>query len=138
MSERPIVALSTTITIVFPGRPISQPMPRVVQGGRRTYRPKAYTDYRDELAIACQIIAAELEEAGRPWNAQARSYAVRVRYWMPDARSTDLDKLVATTFDAFTRAGLWGDDRMVTKLRADRAICKDDPRVEVEVSVEGK
>ncbi len=133
MSERPIVALSTRFELTFPGRPMPQPKPRSV--GHRRFYPASYTSYRDELALAAQIVFAELEEGGRPWNAFAKSYAVRVRFYVPDKRRTDIDRLVSTILDAMTASGAWEDDRLVSQLRASRAIDVTDPRVTVEVEV---
>ncbi len=119
------------IAFIVDGRPVSQPRPRVTKRG--AFMPTDYTEYREEVAIEAQAAALELEERGAPWDARQRQYAVRLRFYMPDARSTDLDKLIATQLDAFTRAGLWADDRYVTRIRADREIDRERPRVEIEI-----
>lgn len=121
-----------TMQVIVDGRPLSQPRPRVTIRG--TFMPKEYCAYRDEIANAVQVVAQELEDRGAPWDAHRGAYAVALRFFMPDRRSTDIDKLGSTILDALTRAGIWADDRLVTSLRATRSLSAHAPRVEIEVS----
>ena len=119
------------IHFIVAGRPLPQPKPRTA--GVHRFYPAAYVTYRDEVAVCAQVAALELHERGTPWDAMRRSYAVRLRFFQPDRRRTDIDRLVASQLDALVRAGVLEDDRFVDRLRAERAIDAGDPRVEVEV-----
>ena len=125
--------MSGSVVIVVPGRPVSQPRPRVTRRG--VYHKKNYTDYLAVVSDAAQEVFAEMHQRGEGWNAHAQHYAVRLRFWMPDRKNTDIDKLAATQLDGLTMAGAWADDRLVDKMRCERFVCKDDPRVEIEVEV---
>lgn len=120
-----------TIEIMVVGRPISQPRPRVTIRG--TFMPSAYRDYRQEVAENAMVMAHELEDRGTPWDARRRAYALRAHFYMPDARPSDIDKLVATQLDALVKAGILEDDRYVTELSCRREIDRAKPRVELEV-----
>ena len=117
------------IEYVVPGRPLSQPRPRVTRRG--VFNPAPYTAYKREAAVHAQVAALELEGRGEPWDPHRKAYALRLRFWMPDNKSTDIDKLLATQFDAITLAGLWSDDRYCKCVRMSREVDADDPRVEV-------
>lgn len=118
--------------VIVDGRALSQPRPRVTIRG--TFMPKEYRTYRDQVADAVQIVAAELADRGTPWDAHREAYGVQLRFWMPDYRSTDIDKLGSTILDALKQAGVYGDDRLVNYLRTSRGISKRFPRVEIVVS----
>ncbi len=122
----------SVVSFIVPGRPMPQPKPR--QHGHLRFYPKPYLDWRDEVAVVAQVAALELEERGTPWDATRRAYRVCVHFFQPDKRRTDLDRLVASVFDALTRAGILEDDRFVDVLRASRALDAGNPRVEVEVT----
>jgi Holliday junction resolvase RusA-like endonuclease len=121
------------IQFTVTGRPLPQPRPRVTSRG--TFMPSDYAEYRQEVAATAQVAALELEDRGTPWDAHRKSYRVRLKFFMPDRRSTDIDKLEATILDALTNAGIFKDDRLVDSVRKDRAIDKANPRVEVCVEV---
>lgn len=122
-----------TLSFIVPGRPVSQPRPRVTRRG--TFMPADYTEYRETVTAEAQVAAFELEQRGEPWDARAKSYRVRMKFFMPDQRRSDIDKLEATILDALTNAGVFEDDRLVDSVRKDRAIDAGRPRVEVEVEV---
>lgn len=121
------------ISFIVAGRPLPQPKPRT--RGKARFYPKPYLECRDRITDAAQIAAAELEDRGTPWDAHRDSYRVVLRFFQPDKRRTDIDRLCATALDALTRAGLWGDDRLVSSLRADRALDPERARLEIEVEV---
>lgn len=120
-----------TIAFVVEGRPRPQPKPRTRGKGR--FYPADYLDYRESATNAAGFAAAELEDRGDPWDPRRRAYSVRLRFFMPDKRRTDIDRLAATLLDALTRAGVLEDDRFVDKLSCERSLDPSDPRVEVEV-----
>ena len=119
------------LEIIVPGRPLPQPKPRT-QGHRRFY-PATYLAYRDDVRDAAQVVACELEDRGEPWDAMRRRYAVHARFWMPDRRRTDIDRLIATQLDALVRAGVLEDDRFGDERTARRGIDAARPRVEIGV-----
>lgn len=122
------------LQFTMPGRPVSQPRPRF---HGHVHNSDAYSEYRNEMAVHAQVAALELHERGTPWPADRQSYRVRIKFYMPDRRRSDIDKLEGTVLDALTDAGIYKDDRLVDSVRKDRDIDKDNPRVEVCVEVLG-
>lgn len=127
--------LSKSIDFVVEGRPMPQPKPRT-KGVLRFY-PKPYLEWRELVMVSAQAAAYELQDRGAPWDAFAKSYGVKLRFFQPDRRRTDIDRLAASVLDALTRAGMFEDDRLVSRLRAEREIDPGNPRVEIEVEVVG-
>ena len=118
------------IELIVDGRPLPQPKPSSF-GTRRFYK-KPYLDWRHEVEVAAAVAAHELDSMGEPWDARMKAYAVRLRFYQPDRRRTDIDRLSSTILDALTRAGLWEADRLVSDLHASRAYSSR-PRVEITV-----
>lgn len=124
--------MSNRVGFIVLGRP--RPQPKTSTRGKRRFYPTSYTDYKDSVIAAAAAAKAELEDRGDPFEAASKHYGIKIRFWMPDHRRTDIDRLESTVLDSVTKAGLWPDDRFCDEMASKRGLCPEDPRIEVEVT----
>lgn len=103
---------------------------RVIEGGSATGR-KAHAAWRAAVHQACSdAITADLEA---PWDAPvavtvtfrfpmpaSRNRATRLRGWAWKQSKPDLDKLLRSTCDSLTTAGLLADDSRIVRAVAEK------------------
>lgn len=96
-----------------------------------TYLSKVGRDYyvRAVLQISAAFKAPTL--MGR--------LCVAVKIYPPDRRKRDVDNILKATFDACTRAKVWGDDSQIEKLLIERCAVEKGGRIEILIEeIKGK
>lgn len=115
--------------ITLPGAPHAKQRPRSGArrgwSGSRVYKP----DAPQEASIAWQLRS---QWRGAPLEGPVALY---VRFWVPDARTRDVDNMLKALMDAGNQAGLWGDDRQVKALAVLVDVDRERPRTELAVGV---
>lgn len=125
-------------TIAFPiiGQPAPQGSKRHVGGGRMVESSKKVAPWRQDVVAAARD-AIEADENWHPFGGAVKvrldftltrpkshyrtgKFAHELRPNAPDFISSkpDLDKLVRSTFDALSTAGIWTDDNLAAIVRA--------------------
>lgn len=123
----------TDVTIVVLGTPAPQGSKRHVGGGRMVESSKKVAPWRQSVIYACQLAdAATLNltwpvrvditfRLQRPKGHYAASGMVKPSSPIYPAVKPDLDKLVRSTLDGLTDAGVFRDDSQVVELHARKA-----------------
>jgi crossover junction endodeoxyribonuclease RusA len=102
-----------------------------IAGRARVLMSRDGREYRQAAIVALRA------DLGR-FRAFCGPVAVVIRAHPPDARRRDLDNALKAANDALTHAGIWADDSQVADLRIIRMpVCRDQPRLEVEISEAG-
>jgi Holliday junction resolvase RusA-like endonuclease len=125
------------LEIVVYGRPAPQGSKRHVGGGRMIESSKHVKPWRDDVKAAAEAAIADRLGALFPLDAPL---AVRMVFTMPKpasapkrrrtwpSRIPDVSKLIRSTEDALTGAGVWADDaRVVEYDRAAKVFPGEDP-----------
>ena len=109
----------------------------VVEGGSTKGR-QAHRAWRDAVSWSAHELAGESIE---------QPVSIRIDFVMPRPKSApkkatwapkkpDLDKLVRSTLDGITDAGVWRDDSQVVSLIATKRLAADEPTgAHIEISV---
>jgi Holliday junction resolvase RusA-like endonuclease len=117
------------------GAPAAQGSKKHVGGGRMIESSAAVAPWREAVKTAARIVIEDaVDMPFRPYDEPLSVELVftlrkpvsapkRRRTW-PD-RKPDIDKLVRSTFDALTDAGVWTDDARVVKLAASKTFPGD-------------
>lgn len=124
------------LEIVVYGRPAPQGSKRHVGGGRMIESSKHVKPWRDDVKAAAETWLAQR----RPWTPLDGPIAVRMVFTLPKPLSApkrrrtwphripDVSKLIRSTEDALTAAGVWADDaRVVEYDRAAKVYPGEDP-----------
>lgn len=144
--------MSRSITIAAIGVPQPQGSTRAwVRGGRAvvTSANKNLRPWRDT------VTSAAIEAMGESrWTTTTGPVAVRLDIWLTrptshynragsllpsapasPAKRPDIDKLVRSTFDSLTDAGVWRDDGQVVFMTVSKAYAAEDDRAGVRVRI---
>jgi crossover junction endodeoxyribonuclease RusA len=136
----------TTLELVVYGRPAPQGSKRHVGGGRMIESSKHVKPWRDDVKAAAEALLA----GQRPWAPLNAPLIVRMVFTTSRPRShyrtgrnahllrdnaparphgkPDASKLIRSTEDALTDAGLWRDDALVVEYeRAAKVYAGEDP-----------
>lgn len=107
------------------GIPAPQGSKRHVGGGRMIESSKKVAPWREDVRNSAELAAAE-----QGWEAPEGPVAVDVTFWLPRPKShpktrrtwpttkPDVDKLLRSTCDALTSAGVIADDARIVDLDA--------------------
>jgi Holliday junction resolvase RusA-like endonuclease len=116
------------------GEPAPQGSKRHVGGGRMVEASKKVAPWREHVHFAAVEAIAEHEvRAGTyvPWVPMSGGLSLTVAFFLPRPKSApksrtrpdrtpDLDKLLRSTCDALTSAGVWEDDARVVDILASK------------------
>jgi Holliday junction resolvase RusA-like endonuclease len=118
------------VIVVFtvPGKPQPKQRARLGKGGR-WYTPTETRRY-ERLVRHCAGWACAKDHPGALFPAEG-AWEVTLRIYLPDRRPRDVDNVAKAILDGCNRV-LWGDDRQVRKVTAERFLDPASPRVEVE------
>ena len=111
-----------SVRFTVPGNPVPKQRPRVVKG--HTYTPV-------ETQRAEQWIAMHARRARVRWT--EGQVKLHVSFYRDSGHACDLDNLVKTVADALNGIA-WKDDRQIVWLGALKAVDRENPRTEVEIS----
>lgn len=134
--------MSSSIAFRVHGIPGAQGSKRHVGGGVMVESSKKVKPWRQDVVAAARS-AIEAVEAFDPFEMYVDAVEVHLVFvfprpkahfgtgrnagvlkptaphWVTSHAAGDVDKLCRSTFDAFTTAGLWRDDSLAARLRAD-------------------
>lgn len=104
---------------------------RHVGNGVMIEQSKRVRPYRKALTVAAKAAKGDQPALEGPVHVQATFIFERPKSHkkgsFPVTRSTgDIDKLLRSTFDALTDAGVWGDDSQVTSVSASKLYGESD------------
>jgi Holliday junction resolvase RusA-like endonuclease len=137
MSECTGVALPTALELVAYGTPAPQGSKRHVGGGRMIESSLELQPWRESVKLAARALIEPYGDDWRPWDGPIRVRAVftlRKPLSAPKTRRTypiskpDVSKLIRSTEDALTDAGVWRDDsRVIGYERLEKVYPGEDP-----------
>ena len=110
--------------VTVPGNPVPKGRPRVTERG--TFTPGRTANYE---ALVRDYVA--LTWKGEPLKV---ALALTLRFYRETAHRCDLDNLVKACADAM-QGIIFADDAQIWALQAEKAIDRDNPRVEILVEV---
>ena len=136
---QPAGGLGGSVAFTVYGPPVGKQRARVVRGGRASFTPAQTKRYEAEVANEASkaVCLAELE-SDRYWNARAQyGYCVRAAIYFPDARRRDIDNVGKSVCDALNGV-LYVDDSQIVELHLLKFIDRENPRIDVTVTVVGE
>lgn len=139
-------AKAVRLEVVVYGAPAAQGSKRHVGGGRMVESSRKVAPWRDDVRQA----AIRAMTTAPTWDVTTREVIMHVRFTLPRPAShyrtgrfshllrdnapthvstkPDLDKLLRSTCDALTSAGVYADDSRVVAIHASKAYPTTDPR----------
>lgn len=121
--------MTQELHFVIPGPPVPKARARKGLFGN-WYTPKKTRNYEQHVGMTA--LAARQRSKTR-WPLDGR-YQVKASIYFSDARTRDGDNVVKSLLDGANTI-LWNDDKQVAKRVTDDSIDRDNPRVEVTVTI---
>lgn len=120
-AEIPVVVVPMPVLDIFvPGRPAPQGSKRHVGGGRMVEMSRHAPTWREDVRAGCMAVWGSSPPLDGPLVLEvefvrARPASAPKRRTPPASTMPDLSKLVRSTEDAITSAGVWVDDARVVR-----------------------
>ena len=133
------------IRFIVPGSPVAKARPRVTRSGR-AYTPKRSAQYESVVALVasasyhgepldCPVLLEAIVLVKRPLGLFRKKDPVgRIRC----TKRPDLDNYLKALMDGVSKAGIWKDDSIVTRVEASKfyTAVGEDPGVLVSISAD--